>query len=296
MGPHCTVHCAHTLVLRRQCAALWGGACEGLPERAGVALTGVPARVSACDCNMHRPADTIWESRVAEKGWGTPGGCSARFQAAPPCCCPFLVQVGQPPGCADWLVGSQTCWGNYAKHRWALGGRASPCTAGRPRQQGPEGRAQRWSPGAGRGGALWRWRFQCCSLSPVQAIPMTGPAALQPGFLYPPTGPSPHPLYPAGPPAHNPAGKGPACCPLSRLLPPLHWESPAPSLTPAPSLQLETSCSQGILQPAAGGGGTSHPACPNLHPSCFQLHPRRCHHSPPTQEPKEPALCLLPLH
>lgn len=200
MGPHCTVRCAHTLVLRRQCAALWGGGCMRRTPRT--------CRGGA-DCNMPRPADTIRESRVAEKGWGTPGGRSARFQAAPPCCCPLLVQVGQPPGCAAWLVGSQTCGGNHAKHRWALGGRASPCTAGRPGQQGPEGRAQRLSPGAGRGGAPWRWRFQCCSLSPVQAIPMTGPAALQPGFLYPPTGPSPHPLYPAGPPTHNPAGPPP---------------------------------------------------------------------------------------
>lgn len=143
-----------------------------------------------------------WQRRA-----GGPLGAALLDFRPPPCSCPLLVQVGQPPGCADWLVRSQTCWGNLAKHRRALGGRAIPCTAGRPGQQGPEGRAQRWSPGAGRGGAPWRLRFQCCPLSPGQAIPMTGPAVLQPGFLYPPTGPSPLPLYPAGPPTHNPAGK-----------------------------------------------------------------------------------------
>ncbi|KAF6274783.1 shisa family member 4 [Rhinolophus ferrumequinum] len=56
---------------------------------------------------------------------------------------------------------------------------------------------------------LHRRQRQLHSLLEGQAIPMTGPAALQPGFLYPPTGPSPHPLYPAGPPTHNPAAPPP---------------------------------------------------------------------------------------
>lgn len=38
--------------------------------------------------------------------------------------------------------------------------------------------------------------------------PKAGPAPPQPGFMYPPSGPAPqYPLYPAGPPIYNPAGK-----------------------------------------------------------------------------------------
>ncbi|TKC42310.1 hypothetical protein EI555_015411 [Monodon monoceros] len=47
---------------------------------------------------------------------------------------------------------------------------------------------------------------------PVQPVypypqdPKAGPAAPQPGFMYPPSGPAPqYPLYPAGPPVYNPA-------------------------------------------------------------------------------------------
>ncbi|XP_024605430.1 protein shisa-4 [Neophocaena asiaeorientalis asiaeorientalis] len=51
---------------------------------------------------------------------------------------------------------------------------------------------------------------------PVQPVypypqdPKAGPAAPQPGFMYPPSGPAPqYPLYPAGPPVYNPAAPPP---------------------------------------------------------------------------------------
>ncbi|XP_066883080.1 protein shisa-4 isoform X2 [Kogia breviceps] len=53
---------------------------------------------------------------------------------------------------------------------------------------------------------------------PVQPVypypqdPKAGPAAPQPGFMYPPSGPAPqYPLYPAGPPVYNPAVAGLSC-------------------------------------------------------------------------------------
>lgn len=56
---------------------------------------------------------------------------------------------------------------------------------------------------------LYRRHQQLQSLFEGPAIPMTGPAALQPGFLYPPGGPPHHPFYPAGPPPYNPAAPPP---------------------------------------------------------------------------------------
>lgn len=48
-------------------------------------------------------------------------------------------------------------------------------------------------------------------MQPVYQYPLdpkAGPAPPQPGFMYPPSGPaSQYPLYPAGPPIYNPAGK-----------------------------------------------------------------------------------------
>uniref|UniRef100_A0A8C0CFV6 Shisa family member 4 n=1 Tax=Balaenoptera musculus TaxID=9771 RepID=A0A8C0CFV6_BALMU len=45
---------------------------------------------------------------------------------------------------------------------------------------------------------------------PYPQDPKAGPAAPQPGFMYPPSGPAPqYPLYPAGPPVYNPAAPPP---------------------------------------------------------------------------------------
>lgn len=66
--------------------------------------------------------------------------------------------------------------------------------------------------------------------------PKAGPAPPQPGFMYPPSGPAPqYPLYPAGPPIYNPAGKCTTWnpCPfLSPLLSLVDYLSQGPSMSP----------------------------------------------------------------
>lgn len=64
---------------------------------------------------------------------------------------------------------------------------------------------------------------------PYPPDPKAGPAPPQPGFMYPPSGPAPqYPLYPAGPPIYNPAGKGAIWAPHSCLPPPLAPGPPLP--------------------------------------------------------------------
>lgn len=57
--------------------------------------------------------------------------------------------------------------------------------------------------------------------------PKAGPVPPQPGFMYPPSGPAPqYPLYPAGPPIYNPAGKCTAWNPCSSCSHPLLLQDP----------------------------------------------------------------------
>lgn len=91
--------------------------------------------------------------------------------------------------------------------------------------------------------------------------PKAGPAPPQPGFMYPPSGPAPqYPLYPAGPPIYNPAGKRTTWNPCSFLSPPLapgpplslllvDYHSQAPSMSPRKLLGIS---SQGTCTPWRG--------------------------------------------